>query len=134
LSFAHCASEWGGAQSPDGSSVLSRARATRRRRSRIFTDAAAFFLRRRSAPGRARAGTVFPRSSRARGMTRPASLATLALLLCACDPDPGPGDERRAETSLEIDISENMSRFSFDEAPVFDDGMPAFGNDFITQG
>ncbi len=31
-------------------------------------------------------------------------------------------------------IAEDGSRFSFDEAPVFDDGMPAYGSAFITQG
>ncbi len=35
---------------------------------------------------------------------------------------------------LEFDVSENMNRFSFAPEPVFDDGLPAYGNPFITQG
>lgn len=33
-----------------------------------------------------------------------------------------------------FDVAEDMSRFVFAAAPVFDDGMPAYGNAFITQG
>lgn len=33
-----------------------------------------------------------------------------------------------------FDVAENASRFVFDEAPVFDDGLPAYGNPFITEG
>jgi hypothetical protein len=36
--------------------------------------------------------------------------------------------------TLEVDIAEDGTRFVFDEAPVFDDGFPAHGNAFITQG
>ncbi len=33
-----------------------------------------------------------------------------------------------------FDVAEDLSRFVFAKAPVFDDGMPAYGNPFITQG
>jgi hypothetical protein len=33
-----------------------------------------------------------------------------------------------------FDVAENLSRFVYDEAPVFEDGMPAYGNAFVTQG
>ena len=33
-----------------------------------------------------------------------------------------------------FEIAEDANRFVFDEAPVFDDGMPAYGNPFVTQG
>lgn len=33
-----------------------------------------------------------------------------------------------------FDVAEDISRFVFAESPVFDDGMPAYGNPFITQG
>jgi hypothetical protein len=33
-----------------------------------------------------------------------------------------------------FDVSEDLSRFVYAEAPVFDDGMPAYGNAFVTQG
>ncbi len=33
-----------------------------------------------------------------------------------------------------FDVAEDISRFVFADASVFDDGMPAYGNPFITQG
>ena len=33
-----------------------------------------------------------------------------------------------------FDVAEDMSRFVFASAPVFDEGMPAYGNAFVTQG
>ncbi len=35
---------------------------------------------------------------------------------------------------IEVDIVENPRKFSFDETPVFKDGLPAYGGEFITQG
>jgi hypothetical protein len=35
---------------------------------------------------------------------------------------------------MSFDVAEDMSRFVFAPAPVFEDGMPAYGNAFITQG
>ena len=37
-------------------------------------------------------------------------------------------------THLTVDVAEAGTRFVFDEAPVFDDGYPAYGNSFITEG
>lgn len=34
----------------------------------------------------------------------------------------------------EFDVAEDLSRFIYAAAPVHDDGMPAFGNAFVTQG
>jgi hypothetical protein len=39
-----------------------------------------------------------------------------------------------AVATIEVDIAEDGTRFVIDEAPVFDDGFPAHGNAFITQG
>ncbi len=39
-----------------------------------------------------------------------------------------------SDTPMSFDVAEDMSRFVFASAPVFDDGMPAYGNAFITQG
>ena len=36
--------------------------------------------------------------------------------------------------TLRFDVAEDMSRFVFAAQPVHDDGMPAYGNPFITQG
>ncbi len=33
-----------------------------------------------------------------------------------------------------FDVAEDHTRFVFDEAPVFEDGYPAYGNAFVTQG
>jgi hypothetical protein len=38
------------------------------------------------------------------------------------------------EGTLAFDVAEDMSRFAFAEQPVHEDGMPAYGNPFITQG
>lgn len=71
------------------------------------------------------------------------SLLTIALLVAAgCEDDSAgmqasgfTGDGGRlAAGPVGFDVSENMDRFSFDEAPVFDDGTPAYGNAFVTQG
>lgn len=35
---------------------------------------------------------------------------------------------------IEVDIVENPRKFSFDETPVFKDGSPAYGGEFVTQG
>ncbi|HZA22612.1 MAG TPA: hypothetical protein VFA32_08420, partial [Dehalococcoidia bacterium] len=35
---------------------------------------------------------------------------------------------------LKFDVAEDATRFVFDEAPVFDDGLPAYGNAFVTSG
>ncbi len=50
----------------------------------------------------------------------------------------GPGatasaEKRQAET-LRYDVAEDATRFSFAPSPVDSDGMPAYGNTFVTQG
>jgi hypothetical protein len=42
-----------------------------------------------------------------------------------------------AEANTEVikfDVAENVTKFAFDEAPAHEDGLPAYGNPFITQG
>ena len=39
-----------------------------------------------------------------------------------------------ADPLAAFDVAEDLSRFVFAPAPVFEDGMPAYGNPFITQG
>lgn len=41
--------------------------------------------------------------------------------------------DKTVET-LEFEVAENVTRFAFDETKTFDDGMPAHGGTFITQG
>lgn len=38
------------------------------------------------------------------------------------------------EPPLSFDVAEDITRFVFADKPVFDDGMPAYGNAFVTQG
>ena len=57
-----------------------------------------------------------------------ATLAMTALLLNSASAD------EAAEPPAVVEISEDASRFVFDDAPVFDDGLPAYGNSFVTQG
>lgn len=35
---------------------------------------------------------------------------------------------------IEVDIAEDGTRFVWDEAPVYEDGLPKYGNAFVTQG
>jgi hypothetical protein len=53
-----------------------------------------------------------------------ASLAIFALLPVAAE----------ETTVIEIEIAENPTRFVFDEAPLHEDGIAAYGSEFISQG
>jgi hypothetical protein len=35
---------------------------------------------------------------------------------------------------IRFDVAENARRFVFDETPLFPDGAPAYGNEFVTEG
>jgi hypothetical protein len=35
---------------------------------------------------------------------------------------------------IQVDVAEAGTRFVFDEAPVYEDGMPDYGNSFVTEG
>ena len=48
--------------------------------------------------------------------------------------DASESDGGRHTRRVEVDIAEDGTRFVIDEAPVFDDGFPAYGNPFVTQG
>lgn len=94
---------------------------------------------------------ALPRASLPRALQGPrragaTSLGALALLLgtaCASEADMV-YTEASAEQpiaaepldppTLELDVSEDMSRFVFAPAPVFDDGLPGPGNPFIAHG
>jgi hypothetical protein len=36
--------------------------------------------------------------------------------------------------TIKLNVAEDATRFAFDEAPVHEDGLPAYDNSFITQG
>lgn len=44
------------------------------------------------------------------------------------------GSARAGTTIIRFDVAEDATRFVFNKAPVFDDGLPAYGNQFVTQG
>lgn len=52
-------------------------------------------------------------------------------------PDSGSGGSGRGKNPhgpYGFDVAENMARFAFDDAPVDEEGLPAYGNGFVTQG
>ncbi|MGH2542761.1 MAG: hypothetical protein ACRDIB_08190 [Ardenticatenaceae bacterium] len=56
-------------------------------------------------------------------------LVTGALALAA-----GRASASADPTVLEFDVAQDHTRFVSDETPVHDDGLPAYGNEFVTQG
>lgn len=44
------------------------------------------------------------------------------------------GTAAQAEPLVRFDVAEDHTRFVFAPAPVHDDGLPAYGNPFLTQG
>lgn len=63
----------------------------------------------------------------------PVLLAGANFLLQSVFATPGYGSDPEA-TTLDVDVAEDGTRFVFDDEPVFDDGLPAYGNSFVTQG
>lgn len=69
-------------------------------------------------------------------------LTALMLLICLLIPQAQAESNQHAignhfdygKRVIEVDIVENPRKFSFDETPVFKDGSPAYGGEFITQG
>lgn len=57
------------------------------------------------------------------------SLFLFAVVILATPLSAGAG-----EAPFAFDVAEDLSRFVFATDPVFDDGMPAYGNAFVTQG
>jgi hypothetical protein len=39
-----------------------------------------------------------------------------------------------ATETLKFDVAEDMTRFAFDQTKIFDDGLPAHGSSFVTEG
>lgn len=46
----------------------------------------------------------------------------------------GDDDQSATVETLKFDVAEDMTRFAFDETKVFDDGLPAHGSSFVTEG
>src|SRR5262245_18379384 len=48
--------------------------------------------------------------------------------------EPADVDDRDKTKLIRFDVTENSKRFIFDETPLFPDGAPAYGNEFVTEG
>jgi hypothetical protein len=77
--------------------------------------------------------TRTPRRNRRRRVAAGA-LALLATAAGGVSIASASGSERHRPRTVEVDIAEDGTRFVIDETPVFDDGFPAYGNPFVTQG
>lgn len=81
-----------------------------------------------------------PTTTKPRTRTRSARAAVAALALLSVTAGgvslaAASDGNRPGQRTIEVDIAEDGTRFAFDEAPVFeDDGFPAYGNPFVTQG
>lgn len=62
----------------------------------------------------------------------PMAVVALAVTLLATS-DMGSTQEA-ASSRLTFEVAENGKRFVSDDRPVFEDGMPAYGNSFVTEG
>ena len=73
----------------------------------------------------------------ARSFAPVAALAAALLSFGSAAQAADPGHSSKAIFGFEailVDVAENGLRFVFDDAPVFDDGSPAYGNGFLTEG
>ncbi|NJN83568.1 MAG: hypothetical protein HC802_15660 [Caldilineaceae bacterium] len=70
-------------------------------------------------------------------------LIVAMLVITACAPITAPaavmmqaaaGEETAESVLLKFDVAEDMARFAFDQTKTFDDGLPAHGASFVTQG
>jgi hypothetical protein len=62
------------------------------------------------------------------------ALAAMASLGNTAANQQNPAIPVSGDGTIAFDVSEDMTRFAFAAEPVHDDGMPAHGNPFITQG
>jgi len=62
------------------------------------------------------------------------ALALLASIVGIASVATAKDDDHGKSRTMEVDVAEDGTRFVIDEAPVFDDGFPAYGNAFITGG
>lgn len=62
------------------------------------------------------------------------ALVVGASVAAAAGGDPPSGASADAAVSVAVDVAEDGTRFVFDEAPILENGYPAYGNAFVTQG
>ena len=63
-----------------------------------------------------------------------AAVATGALASQDSDAKPDKGKQYGKAKTIKFDVAEDATRFVFDEEPVDEDGLPEYGNSFVTQG
>jgi hypothetical protein len=82
--------------------------------------------------------TIKVHEQRARRPRRGIRIAALALAITAAVAGvatvAAAGAKHDKTRTFEVDVAEVGTRFVIDEAPVFDDGFPAYGNAFVTEG
>lgn len=62
------------------------------------------------------------------------AVATTALASQGDDAKADKGKQYGKAKTIKFDVAEDATRFVFDEEPVDDDGLPQYGNSFVTQG
>lgn len=61
-------------------------------------------------------------------------LIIAAVMAATLPSEAAPVEPQVMAQTLEVDIAEDGTRFVWDEAPVYEDGLPKYGNAFVTQG
>jgi len=59
---------------------------------------------------------------------------SVGLALANSSPTNASDSAEPAVQTLRFDVAENMTRFAFDQTKAFEDGLPAHGSSFITEG
>ena len=79
------------------------------------------------------ADTVIRRHRRGAAALAALALAVLVVIVARVTAAVGSSPAESSQR-LAFDVAENGKRFVFDDRPVFDDGMPAYGSSFVTEG
>jgi hypothetical protein len=77
-------------------------------------------------------GLIMSKRTAAAGLAAVLTVAGLGATVAwaaADEEDPG-----QTVGAFRYEIAEDATRFVFDDTPVFDDGLPSYGNPFVTQG
>lgn len=73
-------------------------------------------------------------SSTARRFVSAVAVAAVIVAFIATSAAWSEAGERGGRRTIEVDVAENGTRFLPDETPVFEDGLPNYGAEFITEG
>lgn len=79
--------------------------------------------------------TTKPNRASARVKLAAIVVAVVGITVGAASLAAAANNDKAAKTrTIEVDIAEDGTRFKIAPTPVFDDGFPAYGNPFVTQG